>query len=138
MEGGMTFGVIEPFYKSIMQKDWSIRKFKGNAGIVLDTHPNQKDMFTVMIVGHADKIRMQVSDIGADGKIWVTTDSMLPATLIGNKVKLFCEDPNKPGHYRVIEGATVEALGAIHFADRAVITGERGITKKQMYFFNYI
>lgn len=133
MEGGMTFGVIEPFFKSIMRNDWSIHTFKGNAGIVLDTNPKKTDMFTVMVVGHADKIRMQVQQIGSDGKIWVSTDSMLPATLIGNPVKIFTEDTEKPGSYRVITGATVEALGAIHFADASIISGEKGITKKQIY-----
>lgn len=72
-----------------------------------------------MIVGHADKIRMQVSSfflsfyinrlatshwyapyaqttiiakvrhIGKDGKIYIDSDSFLPPTLIGHRVKLF-------------------------------------------------
>ena len=44
------------------------------AGIVLDTHPGEDDRTSVMIVGHADKIRLQVRSIGADGKIWVSLE----------------------------------------------------------------
>ncbi|MFP4600918.1 MAG: M20/M25/M40 family metallo-hydrolase, partial [Persicimonas sp.] len=60
-------------------------------------------------------------------------DSFLPMTLIGHEVKLFSEDPEKPGSYRTIEGGTVEALGAIHFADSALRSGDKGIKKEQLY-----
>jgi endoglucanase len=86
-----------------------------------------------MLIGHADKIRMQVRSIGEDGKIWINSDSFLPMTLIGHEVKLFSEDPANPGQYRVIEGGTVEALGAIHFAPEAVRSGDKGIKKEQLY-----
>ena len=89
LEAAMTRGVLEPFMRSFMPKDWGLHTFKGNAGVVLDTKPKDEDAFSVMVIGHADKIRMQVRSIGDDGKIWVNSDSMLPTTLIGHKVKLY-------------------------------------------------
>ena len=133
LEGAMTYGVLKPYFDRVTPKDWHLHQFKGHAGVVLDTHPGRDDMFKVMIIGHADKIRMQVRSIGDDGKIWINTDSFLPTVLIGHEVKLFSEDPENPGSYRVIEGGTIEALGAIHFADEAVRTGKKGVTKEQMY-----
>ena len=71
LEASMTRGVLEPFMQTYMPADWKIHTFKGNAGIVLDTKPDDKDAFSVMVIGHADKIRMQVRSISDDGKIWV-------------------------------------------------------------------
>ncbi|WP_346797482.1 M20/M25/M40 family metallo-hydrolase [Halomonas sp. Bachu 37] len=133
LEAAMTYGVLKPHFDSFAPDGWHTHQFKGNAGIVLDTHPGRDDMFKVMIIGHADKIRMQVRSIGEDGKIWINTDSFLPTVLIGHEVKLFSEDPQAPGSYRVIEGGTVEALGAIHFSDPAVRSGDKGIKKEQIY-----
>lgn len=133
LEGAMTKGVLKPQFESFKRDDWKIHSFKGNAGLVLDTHPGRDDMLSVMMIGHADKIRMQVRSIGEDGKIWVNSDSFLPATLLGNEVKLFSEDPDNPGNYRTIEGGTIEALGAIHFADKEVRTGDKGIKPEQLY-----
>ncbi len=133
LEGAMSYGVLKPFFEEIKPKSWAVQQFKGNAGIVLDTHPGQDDLTSVMIVGHADKIRLQVRSIGADGKIWVNSDSFLPCTLIGHEVKLFSQHPDKPGQYRIIEGGTIEALGAIHFSEPAQRTGDKGI-KPEMLF----
>ncbi len=133
LEGAMTYGVLKPFFEKIAPSGWAVQQFKGHAGIVLDTHPDQDDMFSIMIIGHADKIRMQVRSIGDDGKIWINSDSFLPMTLIGHEVRLFSEDPEDPGKYRSIDGGTVEALGAIHFADEPTRTGARGIKKEQLY-----
>ncbi|MEM7784593.1 MAG: peptidase M42, partial [Planctomycetota bacterium] len=133
LEASMTRGILEPYMKSFMPKNWTIHSFKGNAGIVLDTAPDAKEAFTVMVIGHADKIRMQVRSIGDDGKIWVNCDSMLPTTLIGHKVKLFSEDPEHPGRWRVIRGGTIEAIGAIHFADPKLRSGDDGIKQKMLY-----
>ena len=133
LEGAMTYGVLKPHFERFAPKGWHLHQFRGNAGVVLDTHPGKDDMFKLMIIGHADKIRMQVRSIGEDGKIWINTDSFLPTVLIGHEVKLFSEDPDAPGSYRSIEGGTVEALGAIHFSDPAVRTGEKGIKKEQIY-----
>ncbi|QDG50792.1 M20/M25/M40 family metallo-hydrolase [Persicimonas caeni] len=133
LEGAMTYGVLKPYFESFSQDGWKLHQFKGHAGVVLDTHPGQDEMFSVMIIGHADKIRMQVRSIGDDGKIWIDSDSFLPMTLIGHEVKVFSEDPENPGNYRTIEGGTVEALGAIHFADSALRTGDKGIKKEQLY-----
>ena len=133
LEASMTRGVLEPYMRSYMPANWDIHTFKGNAGIVLDTKPGDDDAFSVMVIGHADKIRMQVRSIGDDGKIWINSDSMLPTTLIGHKVKLFSEDPKSPGNWRVISGGTIEAIGAIHFADPKLRSGDNGIKTKMMY-----
>ncbi|MDT8880751.1 M20/M25/M40 family metallo-hydrolase [Halomonas saccharevitans] len=133
LEGAMTYGVLKPHFEATTPAHWQLQQFKGHAGVVLDTHPGRDDLFKVMIIGHADKIRMQVRSIGDDGKIWINTDSFLPGVLIGHEVTLFSEDPKAPGHYRRIEGGTVEALGAIHFSDPAQRSGEKGIKKEQIY-----
>ncbi len=133
IEGAMTYGVLKPRLQEIAGPAWQLHQFRGHAGIVMDTHPGRDDLLKVMLIGHADKIRMQVRSIGDDGKIWINSDSFLPTTLIGHEVKLFSEDPQHPGSYRMIEGGTVEALGAIHFADSAVRTGDKGVKKEQLY-----
>ena len=133
LEAAMTRGVLEPYMQGFMPDDWQIHTFKGNAGIVLDTRPGDDEAFSVMVIGHADKIRMQVRSISDDGKIWVNCDSMLPMTLIGNKVKLFGENPESPGKWRVIRGGTIEAIGAIHFADPKLRSGDDGIKQKMLY-----
>nr|WP_309490141.1 peptidase M42 [Oceaniferula flavus] len=133
LEAAMSYGVLKPYFEKFMPKSWGIHQFKGNAGLVVDTHPGQDDMTSVMIIGHADKIRMQVRNIDKDGKIWINTDSFLPCTLIGHEVKLFSQVPNKPGTYRTIEGGTIEALGAIHFSEPAQRTGDKGLKPEMMY-----
>jgi len=133
LEAAMTRGVLEPYLNKHSLDAWKVHSFKGNAGIVLDTAPDQDDAFTVMIIGHADKIRMQVRSIGDDGKIWVNSDSMLPTTLLGHKVALFCEDPNALGNWRCLKGGTIEAIGAIHFADAKVRSGDSGIKPNMLY-----
>ncbi len=133
MEGAMTEGVLAPEFEKWMQPGWEIRRFCGSAGIVLDTHPGEDQRFSVMVIGHADKIRLQVRSIGDDGKVWVNSDSLLSATLIGHEVILFSEDPENPGSYRRLEGGTIEAIGAIHFADPEVRKGKRGIDPQHLY-----
>lgn len=133
LEASMTRGVLEPYMRSFMPGSWKIHTFKGNAGIVLDTAPEAQGAFSVMVIGHADKIRMQVRSIGDDGKIWVNSDSMLPSVLVGHKVKLFSEDPESPGAWRVIQGGTIEAIGAIHFADPKLRSGDKGIKSEMIY-----
>ncbi len=133
LEAAMSYGVLKPFFEKIMPKSWGIHQFRGNAGIVVDTHPGEDDRTSVMVVGHADKIRMQVRSIGSDGKIWINSDSFLPTTLIGHEVLLFSRDPRKAGQYRILEGGTVEALGAIHFAPPEMRLGKSGIEPKMLY-----
>ncbi|ERS88978.1 M20/M25/M40 family metallo-hydrolase [Halomonas sp. PBN3] len=133
LEAAMTYGVLKPHFERFAPAGWKLHQFKGHAGVVLDTHPGRDDLFKVMIIGHADKIRMQVRSIGEDGKIWINSDSFLPNVLIGHEVTLFSEDPEAPGRYRRIEGGTVEALGAIHFSDPAQRSGDKGIKKEQLY-----
>ena len=135
LEGAMTRGVLEPYFRSFIPEGWAIHRFRGNAGIVLDTMPeaDPDETLSVMIIGHADKIRMQVRSISSDGKIWVNSDSFLPQTLIGHEVQLFSEDPEQPGHYRILEGGTIEAVGAIHFAPTKFRTGDAGIKRDMLY-----
>ena len=133
LEGAMTYGVIKPMFEEIKPKSWAIQQFKGNAGLVLDTHPGDQKKTSVMFIGHADKIRLQVRSIGSDGKIWVNSDSFLPCTLIGHEVKLFSQHPDKPGQYRSINGGTIEAMGAIHFSEPSQRSGAKGI-KPEMLF----
>jgi endoglucanase len=42
-------------------------------------------------------------------------------------------DPADPGQYRVIEGGTLEAIGAIHFASADTRSGKKGIKATQLY-----
>jgi len=124
LESAMTLGVIKPYFDTFMPDSWAMHQYTGNASVVWDTHPGDTEKFSVMIIGHADKIRMQVRNIGADGKVWINSDSFLPCTLIGHEVTLFSEDPDNPGSYRSLSGGTVEALGAIHFSEPAHRTGK--------------
>ncbi|WP_218833154.1 M28 family peptidase [Paraferrimonas haliotis] len=132
-EAAMTYGVIKPEFESFMPEGWAVHQFKGNAGLVFDSHPGRDDLVSVMIVGHADKIRMQVRKIDSDGKVWINTDSFLPTTLIGHEVQLFCQDPNNTGKYKVIQNCTVEALGAIHFSTPGQRSGDQGIKPESIY-----
>ncbi len=132
-EAAMSYGVIKPEMESFMPQGWAMHQFKGNASVVFDSHPGRDDLTSVMIVGHADKIRMQVRKIDSDGKVWINTDSFLPTTLIGHEVKVFCQDPKNPGSYKSISGCTVEALGAIHFSTPSQRTGEQGIKPEALY-----
>lgn len=133
LESAMTLGVLKPYFDSFIPKSWDMHQYTGNASVVWDSHPGEDDMFSVMIIGHADKIRLQVRKIGADGKVWINSDSFLPCTLIGHEVTVFSENPKKPGAYRCIEGGTIEALGAIHFSEAGHRTGDKGIRPTQLY-----
>ncbi len=133
LEAAMTYGVLKPYFEDFSLDGWRIHQFRGNAGIVLDTAPEGSDLLTVMIIGHADKIRLQVRSIGDDGKIWIDSDSFLPTTLIGHEVTLFSESPDEAGAYRALEGGTIEAIGAIHFADSSLRSGDKGIKKEMLY-----
>ncbi len=133
LESAMTLGVLKPYFDSFMPDSWEMHQHTGNASVVWDSHPGQDDMFSVMLIGHADKIRMQVRKIGEDGKVWIDSDSFLPCTLIAHEVTVYSEDPDDPGQYRSISGGTVEALGAIHFSEPGHRTGDMGIRAKQLY-----
>lgn len=133
LESAMTLGVLKPYFDSFMPDNWEMHQFVGNAGVVWDSHPGEDERFSVMLVGHADKIRMQVRKIGSDGKIYVNSDSFLPCTLIGHEVTVFSENPEEPGAYRSLKGGTIEAMGAIHFSDPAQRTGDKGIRPNSLY-----
>jgi len=133
LESAMTLGVLKPYFDSFAPDNWEMHQFVGNAGVVWDSHPGQDDMFSVMLVGHADKIRMQVRKIAADGKVYINSDSFLPCTLIGHEVIVFSENPDEPGDYRSLSGGTIEAMGAIHFSDAAQRTGDKGIRPNALY-----
>ncbi len=132
LEGAMTEGVIAPYLEKHCP-EWKIHRFRGNAGIVVDSKPDDDTALSVMVIGHADKIRMQVRSVGDDGKIWINSDSFLPITLVGHEVQLFSENPETPGNFRVIEGGTIEAIGAIHFAEAPVRDGTKGLKPNQLY-----
>lgn len=133
LESAMTLGVLKPYFDSFMPDSWEMHQFVGNAGVVWDSHPGEDERFSVMLVGHADKIRMQVRKIGSDGKVYVNSDSFLPCTLIGHEVTVFSENPDNPGAYRSLNGGTIEAMGAIHFSDPAQRTGDKGIRPNSLY-----
>ncbi|MGQ0614536.1 MAG: peptidase M42 [Planctomycetaceae bacterium] len=133
LEGAMTFGVIEPAVRAFLPAGWAIHKFRGSASLVVDSAPDARDAFSVMLIGHADKIRLQVRSVGEDGKVWLNSDSFLPATLVGQEAILFSEDPAAPGEWRVLEGATIEAVGAVHFAEPDLREGRKGITAPMLY-----
>ncbi len=132
-EAAMSYGVIKPEFETFMPSSWAVHQFKGNAGLVFDSHPGRDDLLSVMIVGHADKIRMQVRKIDADGKVWINTDSFLPTTLIGHEVTAYCQDPDNPGKHKAVRGGTVEALGAIHFSSAGQRSGDKGIKPESIY-----
>jgi putative aminopeptidase FrvX len=133
LEAAMTEGVLAPLWQKHVDKHaWAIHRFKGNASMVLDTHPDASDdMLSVMFVGHSDKIRMHVRDIAPDGKVYVETDSFLPLTLLGHHVTIFSRDDERK--YRTLRGGTVEALGAIHFAEASHRNGSRGVKPEDIY-----
>lgn len=133
MEAAMTEGVLVPSFAPWKPEGWEVARFRGNAGMVLDSHPGRADLPSVMVIGHADKIRLQVRSIGDDGKIWVDSDSFLPTTLLGHEVVLFCENPEQPGTWRRIEGGTIEAIGAIHFAEGEMRSGKSGVKPEMLY-----
>ncbi|MEM7167619.1 MAG: peptidase M42 [Planctomycetota bacterium] len=133
LEAAMTEGVMAPYLDKFMPDSWKIHRFRGNASIVVDTAPDAADAFSVMMIGHADKIRLQVRSVGDDGKIWVNCDSFLPITLISQEVVLYSENPKKPGEYRTFDGGTIEAIGAIHFADAETRSGRKGIKPEMLY-----
>jgi endoglucanase len=133
LEAAMTRGVLEPLFREVMPSGWAIHTFRGNAGIVCDTHPGRDDLTSFMLVGHADKIRLQVRSLGDDGKVWVDSESFLPAALIGHEVRIFSERLDRPGSFRVTEGGTIEAVGAIHFAKSDLRSGTSGITPEMLF-----
>jgi len=77
LEAAMTEGVLVPRLQGFLPGGWKVHRFRGNAGVVVDTAPDRTNAFSVMVIGHADKIRMQVRSIGPDGKIWINSDSFL-------------------------------------------------------------
>jgi len=55
----MTLGVLKPYVDSFAPKSWQMHQYTGNASVVWDSHPGKDDMFSVMIIGHADKSGMR-------------------------------------------------------------------------------
>lgn len=133
-EGAMTNGIIEPQLREAIPSWWVVHRFRSQAGIVVDTDPEAgPEKLTCMIVGHADKIRMQIRKIGDDGKIYIDSDSHMASTLLGRDVTIYSESAEEPGSYRALRGGTVEALGAIHFAEQNVRNGQKGVKPDQLY-----
>ena len=134
LEAAMTEGVLAPAFEEFAPEGWEVKRYAGSASLVVDSDPgNPSNKPTVMVCGHADKIRMQVRSIDASGKVYIQSDSYLPSTLLGNEVVLYSEDPESPGAYRALKGATVEALGAIHFAPPAMRSGDAGVKPESLF-----
>ena len=131
----MTYGVLKPYFrKGDPATGLGHSSVQGERESDSRYGPRrQLDKVSVMLIGHADKIRMQVRHISDDGKIWINSDSFLPCVVIGHEVTLFSQDPDHPGSYRSIDGGTIEALGAIHFSEQAQRTGEKGIKPEMLY-----
>ncbi|ASJ73124.1 M20/M25/M40 family metallo-hydrolase [Granulosicoccus antarcticus] len=132
-ESAMTLGVLKPYFDGFMPDSWGMHKYVGNASVVWDSHPGEDKRFSIMLVGHADKIRLQIRKISSDGKIWINSDSFLPNTLVGHEVTVFSEEPDEPGQYRSLKGGTIEALGAIHFVNSDLSSGRKGIRPNSLY-----
>jgi len=130
LEGAMTFGVIEPAIKAVAPSDWSFHRLVGSASLVVKTPARP---LSIMVVGHADKIRLQVRSVDkASGKIYVDSDSHLPMTLLSSDVSIYSESTEALGSFHRIRG-TVEALGAIHFADGKLRDGSKGVGPDMLY-----
>ena len=52
LEAAMSYGVLKPYFEKLMPRGWGIHQFRGNAGLVVDTHPGEDDRTSVMVVGH--------------------------------------------------------------------------------------
>ena len=48
-------------------------------------------------------------------------------------MKIFSHDTDDTSSYRELKGGTVEALGAIHFAEAAHRSGTRGVKPEDIY-----
>jgi endoglucanase len=58
----MTHGFLAPEFETFAPAHWATKTFQGSASLVVDSKPDAADdVFTVMILGHSDKIRMQVT-----------------------------------------------------------------------------
>lgn len=132
LEGAMKVVAISQILQ-FMPKTWKIHHLIGSAGFVVDTLPNAgPDVLRIMAVGHMDKIRLIVRAI-KDGRIWLNSDSMLPITAIGQRVKIYSEDPAHPGSWRVITGGTIGSYGAVHLAPVTFRDGSAGPKKDDLF-----
>lgn len=132
-EAAMIDDVILSEMREFMPDHWQVHRFVGNPGVVIDTAPDMLAALSVMVVGHADKIRLQVRSIGEDGKIWVNCDSMLPTAIIGHRFDLIIESSEEEGEYRILPNLTAQAIGAIHFSSPKMREGTEGIKPTQIY-----
>ena len=132
LESAMTEGVLLPGLQDVLESNpaWGVHRFVGNAGVVVDTAPDDEEgLPRVMFVGHADKIRMQVRNIDKSGKIYIDSDSFLPLTLIGNRVRSFPTLWRDRGH----DGGWHCQKHYIHFASAAHRTGTKGVKPSDLY-----
>ena len=144
MEASM-INILRKETQKFALEDWKLHSFKSSAGLVVDTNPevsDENDKLTCMVAGHADKIRLQVKSVGSDGKIYIESDAHIPITLLGNEVTIFSQnrplkqEKNEENDFRTwrkIEGATVEAFGAIHCASPQLRSGQQGLKAEQLY-----
>lgn len=82
-----------------------------------------------MVIGHADKIRMQVRSIDSKGKIYIDCDSFIPQTLIGHEVIIFSENNSEMIKYNGV----IQAIVPIHYVEEDYIKGNKGIKKEDLY-----
>ena len=122
-EASMTFEIIENYLRKILPSNWIIHKFKGSASIVFEK-PGQGQ--SCMLIGHADKVRMQVRFIDKKGKIYIQADSMIPQVLIGNEVYIYTDNGKK------IKG-TIQSIEPVHYVDPKYISGELCTKKEDLY-----
>jgi hypothetical protein len=113
LEAAMTYHVIEPYFKKFKPTNWLIHKFKGSASIVLEKPAISDKYISCMIIGHADKVRMQVRSVDNKGRIFIDSDSFVPQGLIGNKVTIYSTKKSKMVKYK----GSVQSLPPIHYID---------------------
>ena len=81
LEGAMSYGVIKPTFDRIKPKSWAVQQFKGNAGIVLDTHPGDNAKPSVMPTRSAFRSAASV----ATEKYGLTVTRFSPALSLATK-----------------------------------------------------
>jgi len=66
LEAAMSYGVLKPYFEKLMPKSWEVQQFKGNAGIVVDTHPGQDlGQYRFVFALHAGRTRGEALQPGS-------------------------------------------------------------------------
>lgn len=133
-EETMVESIIKPFMDALPYP-WTAHRFKGTPGIVFDSSPDAKPSLTIMLIAHMDKIRLQIRSIDKDGRLWMNTQSFLPASIIGHCFDLITENPRCPGRYSasVFRNLTAQGIEGIHFAPEALKAGSAGVKPQSIF-----